>query len=41
MKNLERIESNANAKIKLVAKLHAHKYRKEESLFVAEGVRLV
>lgn len=41
MKNLERIESNANAKIKLVSKLHAHKYRKEESLFVAEGVRLV
>ena len=41
MKNLERIESNANAKIKLVAKLHAHKYRKEESLLVAEGVRLV
>lgn len=40
MKKLERIESNANAKIKLVSKLHAHKYRREESLFVAEGVRL-
>lgn len=40
MKKLERIESSANAKLKLAAKLHTGKYRREEGLFVAEGVRL-
>lgn len=40
MEKLERIESGANAKLKLAAKLHAGKYRREEGLFVAEGVRL-
>lgn len=37
---LEQIESAANAKLKLVTKLHMHKYRKEEGMFLAEGVRL-
>ena len=41
MIELERIESLTNSKIKLAAKLHTNKYRKEENLFVAEGVRLV
>lgn len=40
MEDLERIESTANSKVKLVAKLHMHKYRAEEELFVAEGIRL-
>ena len=40
MKELERIESSANSKLKLVNKLHNHKYRKEENLFVADGIRL-
>lgn len=40
MDSLERITSNTNAKIKLAAKLHTAKYRKEENLFVAEGIRL-
>ena len=40
LKELERIESAANSKLKLVSKLHSHKYRKEENLFVADGVRL-
>lgn len=37
---MERIDSPTNKKIKLVAKLHNGKYRKQENLFVAEGVRL-
>lgn len=40
LKELERIESSANSKLKLVNKLHNHKYRKEENLFVADGIRL-
>ena len=40
MKELERIESSANSKLKQVNKLHNHKYRKEENLFVADGIRL-
>lgn len=40
MEELERIESSSNSKLKLVGKLHSHKYRKEENLFVADGVRL-
>lgn len=38
--SMERIDSPTNKKIKLVAKLHNGKYRKQENLFVAEGVRL-
>lgn len=41
MKELERIESRDNAKLKLVGKLHTPKHRREAGLFVAEGVRLV
>lgn len=37
---MERIDSSSNKKIKLVVKLHTGKYRKQEGLFVAEGVRL-
>ena len=40
LKELERIESSANSKLKQVNKLHNHKYRKEENLFVADGIRL-
>ena len=40
MDSLERIESAGNAKIKLVSKLHTHKHRREEGMFVADGVRL-
>lgn len=41
LETLERIESASNSKAKLVIKLHNHKYRKEEGLFVADGIRLV
>lgn len=37
---MERIDSSVNKKLKLVAKLHNGKYRKQENLFVAEGVRI-
>ena len=40
MAELERIESLANAKIKLAAKLHSSTHRKTENMFVAEGIRL-
>ncbi len=40
MKELEKIESVANSRLKLVSKLHSHKHRKEEGLFVADGIRL-
>ena len=40
MAELERIESLANSKIKLAAKLHSSAHRKAENMFVAEGVRL-
>ena len=36
---MERIESGANGKIKLVARLHQRKYREREGRFVAEGIR--
>ncbi len=40
MKELEKIESAANSRLKLVSKLHNHKHRREEGLFVADGIRL-
>lgn len=41
MEALERITSSTNAKLKLAAKLHIPKYRKENHLFVTEGIRLI
>lgn len=41
MTNLDRIESMDNSKIKLAAKLSQGKHRRDENLFVAEGIRLV
>lgn len=38
---MEVIESLENSKIKLAVKLHSKKYRDKESLFLAEGIRLV
>ena len=38
---MERIDSASNKKLKLIGKLHNSKFRREEGLFVAEGVRLV
>ncbi len=38
---MERIESAANAKVKLAASLTRRKYREETGLFAAEGMRLV
>lgn len=37
---MERIDSPSNKKLKLVSKLHSSKYRRQENLFIAEGVRL-
>ena len=36
---MERIESEANGKIKLAARLHQRKYREREGRFVVEGLR--
>lgn len=36
---MERIESGANGKIKLAARLHQRKYREREGRFVVEGIR--
>lgn len=41
MLNLDRIESMDNSKIKLAAKLSQGKHRRDENLFVAEGIRLI
>lgn len=38
---MEFIESASNPKIKLVRKLSDKKFRKEEGLFVAEGVNIL